>query len=85
MDEAKWRKVETDPWKVFDDATLRPFAFEKDLKKEAFGGEAESKSSSDAMTDSDLTAFLTSGAQSYGKSAYMLVYERKSKQNLTEY
>jgi len=37
------------------------------------------------MTDVELTAFLSAGAQSYGKSAYMLIYERKSKKNLTEF
>jgi len=83
-DEAKWREVEGDPWKVFDDATVRSFSFEKDLKNEAFGGSTESKSttSGDALTDAELTAFLSSGSQSYGKSAYMLIYERKSKRNL---
>lgn len=38
VDEAKWRRVEADPWKVFDDATIRQFTFEKDLRNEAFGG-----------------------------------------------
>jgi ubiquitin C-terminal hydrolase len=42
-DEASWRRVEGDPWKVFDDATVKPFAFERDLKNEAFGGDRESK------------------------------------------
>jgi len=37
------------------------------------------------MTEAELAAFLASGAQSYGKSAYMLIYERKSKKNLTEH
>jgi len=37
------------------------------------------------MTDAELTAFLSSGAQSYGKSAYMLIYERKSKRDLVEH
>ena len=36
------------------------------------------------MTDAELASFLASGAQAYGKSAYMLVYERKSKKNLHE-
>lgn len=37
------------------------------------------------MSDKELAAFLGSGAQSYGKSAYMLVYERKSKRDLKEF
>lgn len=36
------------------------------------------------MTDAELASFLASGAQTYGKSAYMLVYERKSKRSLHE-
>ena len=84
QDEARWRKVEQDDWKVFDDATIRHFKFD-DLKSEAFGSGGEEKGenkTSDAMTDSELTAFLASGSQSYGKSAYMLIYERKSKKDL---
>lgn len=74
--------MEGDPWKVFDDSTVRPFSFEKDLKNEAYGGDRDSKMTGDAMSDTELTAFLSSGAQSYGKSAYMLIYERKSKRDL---
>jgi hypothetical protein len=36
------------------------------------------------MTDAELATFLASGSQTYGKSAYMLVYERKSKKDLHE-
>lgn len=36
------------------------------------------------MTDGDYAAFLAGGGQTYGKSAYMLVYERKSKKNIHE-
>jgi hypothetical protein len=62
-DEAKWRKVEADPWKMFDDATVKQFAFASDMKNEAFGGERESSSkTSDAMSDKELTAFLASGS-----------------------
>ena len=37
------------------------------------------------MTDDALAQFLSSGGNSYGKSAYVLVYERRSKKNLVEY
>ena len=84
----EWSDVSKDSWKVFDDSVVRAFFFDKDLKAEAFGeasGEAEGgERKSDAMTDAELASFLTSGAQTYGKSAYMLVYERKSKKNLHE-
>ena len=58
----------------------------RDLEKEAFGGDQESsnKGTGDALSDQELATFLASGAQSYGKSAYMLIYERKSKKNLSE-
>jgi hypothetical protein len=36
------------------------------------------------MTDAELSQFLESGSQSYGQSAYMLFYERKSKKSLHE-
>jgi hypothetical protein len=36
------------------------------------------------MTDAELSQFLESGSQSYGQSAYMLIYERKSKKSLHE-
>jgi hypothetical protein len=37
------------------------------------------------MTDDALAQFLSSGGNLYGKSAYVLVYERRSKKNLVEY
>ena len=55
------------------------------MKNEAFGGEKDSTKKSDTMTDTELTSFLESSSQSYGKSAYMLIYERKSKKVLTEF
>jgi hypothetical protein len=84
----EWSEISKDQWKVFDDSTVRHFNFDKDLKDEAFGqapagGEGAAKSS-DAMTDAELAQFLSVGGQSYGKSAYMLVYERKSKKNIHE-
>jgi hypothetical protein len=36
------------------------------------------------MTDAELATFLSTGSKTYGKSAYMLIYERKSKKNLRE-
>lgn len=84
-DEAAWKKVEQDTWKLFDDSSIRHFSFNADLQKEAFGGDHESSGkNSDAMTDAELSAFLGSGGSTYGKSAYILIYERKSKKNLKE-
>jgi hypothetical protein len=87
---AEWAEVGKDPWKVFNDSEVRHFNFDKDLKAEAFGVSAGEKDDeggerkSDAMTDAELASFLAGGAKTYGKSAYMLVYERKSKKSLHE-
>ena len=53
VDEEKWRKVEKDNWKVFDDANVKHFNFNADMKKEAFGGEQDNQfaGKGDAMSD----------------------------------
>lgn len=85
-DEEKWKKVELNPWKEFNDSNVSIFLFDKNIEKEAFGGDQTSKNTaSDAMSDADLANFLSTGSGAYGKSAYMLFYERKKKRNLTEY
>ena len=86
-DQSKWEKVELDAWKTFDDSKVSHFSFLNDLKKEAFGGDylQTNGSTGDSMTDDALAQFLSSGGNSYGKSAYVLVYERRSKKNLVEY
>lgn len=69
-DNPNWGKTENDPWMEFNDSTVKDFNFEK-LKDDCFGG--EKKSSGDSMGS------WSFGDSSYGKSAYMLVYERKKK------
>ena len=54
----------------FNDSTVREFNFEK-LKEEGFGGDGKGG-------NDDTWSF----GGSYGKSAYMLVYERKQKRDL---
>jgi len=56
--------VDGDPWKEFNDETVSTFAFQRDMDKEALGSDPEAKvgGSSDAMSDADLTAFLSAGA-----------------------
>lgn len=72
-------QTEKDSWKVFDDDKIKPYSF-NELKVDSFGG-----SSSSNMNDNEMNVYLAhSGAQSYGKNAYMLVYERKKKKNLKE-
>jgi len=66
--DANWDKTENEPWMEFNDSTVKDFKFEK-LKDDCFGGEKKS---------AEVGAF-SFGDSSYGKSAYMLVYERKKK------
>ena len=61
--EKEWLAVESDSWKEFNDDEVKFFSF-KDLEKEAFGQEISS---------------FVQKEQGSGKSAYMLVYERKKK------
>ena len=62
-----WARTENDPWMEFNDSTVREFNFEK-LKDDCYGGDG--KGGSD-----DGWGF----GGSYGKSAYMLYYERRKK------
>lgn len=66
-----WDKTENDPWMEFNDSTVKDFNFEK-LKDDCFGGDKKSSGGSDL-------GGWSFGESSYGKSAYMLVYERKKK------
>ena len=65
-----WKNTETDPWLEFNDSMVREFNFEK-LKEDCFGGDGKGG-------NDDGWSF----GGSYGKSAYMLVYERKKKKDL---
>lgn len=56
----------------FNDSTVKTFNFEK-LKDDCFGGENRTSNSDDNW------GF---GGTTYGKSAYMLVYERRKKRPL---
>jgi len=68
--DVNWHQTEVDPWMEYNDSTVKDFNFEK-IKEDCFGG--DSKGSDDGF------GF---GGSSYGKSAYMLVYERKKKKPL---
>ena len=39
QEEERWRKVEINPWKEYNDASVSIFGFEKNVEKEAFGGD----------------------------------------------
>ena len=74
---ADWVKTDKDPWKEFNDNVIKTFNFDN-LKTECYGG------SSNNFADDEVEAFWRNDTQSYGKSAYMLVYERKKKSPLRE-
>ena len=56
----------------FNDSTVKDFNFEK-LKEECYGGDKKASNNNDSLGG------WSFGDTSYGKSAYMLVYERKKK------
>jgi ubiquitin carboxyl-terminal hydrolase 34 len=60
-----WIHTDIDPWMEFNDSTVRDLDFKK-VQEDGYGGE---------QTSSGWSAF----SSSYGKSAYMLVYERREK------
>ena len=70
----KWQQTETDPWMEYNDSIVREFNFDK-MKDECYGGDGKSGAGSD-----DNWGF--SGSSQYGKSAYMLIYERRKKRPL---
>ena len=65
-----WGKTEADPWMEFNDSQVRNFNFDK-LKEECYGTDGSTTSGA----GSDSWGF----GGSYGKSAYMLIYERRVK------
>jgi hypothetical protein len=79
----EWARAEKDPWRVFDDETVKHFTF-SDLQQEAFGGMSGSGGS--GFNDNDMQAYLFSSGQasSYGQNAYMLVYESMKKKPIKE-
>jgi hypothetical protein len=62
--------TENDKWMEFNDSQVRDFNFDK-LKEDCYGGDGKSG-------NDDSWGF----AGSYGKSAYMLVYERRKKKEI---
>jgi hypothetical protein len=65
--------TDKDTWRVFEDDKIKPYSF-NDLRIDSFGG----NSSGSGMADNEINAYLTqSEGASFGKNAYMLVYERK--------
>lgn len=74
----EWQLTEKDTWKQFEDDKIKHYSF-SDLKLDAFGGNQSAN-----MADNEINAYLTSSGGSFGKNAYMLVYERMKKVPLVE-
>jgi len=64
--DTSWIKTEADPWMEFNDSRVSHWDF-KDLKQATFGTEKGTAQPS----------YMSGLGDSYGKSAYMLFYERR--------
>jgi ubiquitin carboxyl-terminal hydrolase 9/24 len=69
-EDPEWEQTQNDPWMEFNDSTVRDLTFNK-IKDDCFGGDGKGG-------NDDSWGF----GGSYGKSAYMLVYERREKKPL---
>lgn len=76
QNEAEWRSSIDSDWKKFDDESVSFYNL-ADLEKDSFGGNLS------ALTDDEKYISNTAGG-SWGKSAYMLIYEKKLKQPIRE-
>ena len=83
LDEAEggdltWLQTENDPWMEFNDSSVSDYKFES-LDKDV-SGEDEAKSV--GWTNYGSYGAGVGWGGSYGKSAYMLFYERRKKKNV---
>eukprot|EP00349_Pseudokeronopsis_sp_Brazil_P001102 CAMPEP_0202964448 /NCGR_PEP_ID=MMETSP1396-20130829/8531_1 /ASSEMBLY_ACC=CAM_ASM_000872 /TAXON_ID= /ORGANISM="Pseudokeronopsis sp., Strain Brazil" /LENGTH=225 /DNA_ID=CAMNT_0049686561 /DNA_START=316 /DNA_END=993 /DNA_ORIENTATION=+ len=74
----EWMTPEKDALEEFEDEKIKHYPF-SDLKTDSFGGAADT-----AMSEYEMNAYLASTGGSFGKNAYMLVYERKKKKALRQ-
>jgi hypothetical protein len=75
----KWRSGEEDVWMEFNDSTVRDFQASK-LKEECFGGDGGG-STGGGFGGGSFDGWGM-GSSAYGKSGYMLFYERREKKPL---
>lgn len=73
-DDATWASTEAERWMEFNDSTVRDFQHSK-LKEECYGGDS---GGSGGFGLSSLDGWGLSGG-GYGKSGYMLFYEKRKK------
>ena len=67
-----WIQTEKDPWMEFNDSRVSHWDF-KDLKQATMGNENKGQAT---------TGYMAGLGDSYGKSGYMLFYERRKKKDL---
>ena len=65
-DDPKWLATETEKWMEFNDSTVKPYDFEE-LQSDTFGG--------DKTANNDFFGGILK-ASGFGKSGYVLVYEK---------
>jgi ubiquitin carboxyl-terminal hydrolase 34 len=71
-----WEQTESDPWMEYNDSTVKEFAT-KNIKSECYGDAPTSSSSN--FNPGMMSGWGGSFGGSYGKSGYMLFYERRVK------
>lgn len=76
--EQEWVRTENDKWMEFNDSHVKNWDF-ADLEDECFGGSKGGSGGEDVMS-----GFFRSSAMSFGKSAYLLVYEKKEKNKIRQ-
>lgn len=72
-DEAKWMDLSKD-WREFNDETVS-FFFSKNIPEQGYGG---------YLTEQEMRIYTSGAPGDFGKSAYMLVYEKKHKSELRQ-
>ena len=76
-EEQEWLDVVKCNWREFNDESVSAFTF-NNMPGEAFGGDKA------GLKDNEMAAFQSDTTGNYGKSAYMLIYERKHKKQIRE-
>ena len=77
-DGAEWRSSIDFDWKEFNDSDVSGYSISQ-LPDDAYGG-----TNNLTQAEKDLAQTSTQFGDTYGKSAYMLVYERKVKKDIRE-
>ena len=80
-DDATWIDTQNEEWMEFNDSRVSTFKF-SDLKEECFGEKSSQPKQTTMMGWGGMVSYGSS--TSYGKSAYMLFYERRKKKPIIE-